>query len=124
CSQLAYTSPNTGAIIKNVKNKASPINTWFGGICCVAREVRTNDKTMMILVKLVINIKILGAKDKTVNSNNNFTEAETDEGSEPENISTNSFMLIFLLYVIINDLFSRMFKFFEFFRKKTFKFIF
>ena len=73
---------NVGAMMKKVKNKASPINTWFGGICCVARAVLTNDKTMTILVKLVIKIKILGANDNTVNSRISLTEVETAEGSE------------------------------------------
>src|SRR5699024_5641758 len=81
CNASSYTSLNVGAIIKNVKNNAKPINTWFGGICWVARDVRTNDNTTIILVKLVINIKIPGAIDKMVNKIINFTDVETCEGS-------------------------------------------
>ena len=66
--------------MKNVKNKAKPTITWFGGICCVANAVRTNDKTMTILVKHVIKIKILGANDKTVSININLTVVETFAG--------------------------------------------
>ena len=44
-------------------------------------DVRTNDKTMIILVKEVININIPGAIDNTVNNNNNFTEVATFVGS-------------------------------------------
>lgn len=84
--------------MKNVRNKANPINTWFGGICCVASDVRTNDKTIIILVKLVIKINIPGAMDKTVNSNMSFTEVDIAEGSELENISIKSDIFIILRF--------------------------
>src|SRR5690625_6801200 len=87
--------------MKKVKNIAKPIKTWFGGICCVASEVLTKDKMMTILVKLVIKMSILGANDKTVNNNNNFTDVEIAEGSELENILINSSILIFLLFLLI-----------------------
>lgn len=88
--------------MKNVKNNASPINTWFGGICCVASDVLTKDKTIIILVKLVINMSIAGANDRIVNNNNNLTEVDTADGSDPENISTNSFIIIFPCFMLVH----------------------
>src|SRR5699024_2921237 len=67
-------------------------------------DVLTNDNTITIRVKLVINIKIAGAMDRTVRSNINFTDVETFEGSELEKASINSFMFIILLIIIINHL--------------------
>ena len=47
--------------MKKVKNKASPINTWFGGICEVPIALRKKDNTIISRVKDVIKIKIDGA---------------------------------------------------------------
>ena len=92
--------------MKKVKNKAIPTNTWFGGICCVAKDVLTKERTMIILVKHVIKIRILGARDKTVSKSSSLTEVETDEGSEFENICTKSFMAFFLFLIRFNHLTS------------------
>ena len=54
--------------MKKVKNKASPINTWFGGICEVPIALRKKDNTIIIRVKDVIKIKIDGANAKTVSN--------------------------------------------------------
>src|SRR5699024_3504284 len=69
---------------------------------------------MRIRVKLVINIKMLGASDKTVSNNNNFTDVATFSGSELENISINSFIVIFLLSVISYYLLPVLFNFRKF----------
>lgn len=65
--------------MKNVKNNAKPIITWFGGIVFVANAVRTNESTTTTRVKHVIKIKIEGAIDNTVSNNNNFTDVDTLE---------------------------------------------
>lgn len=70
--------------MKNVKNNAKPTITWFGGIWLVASAVRTNDKIITILAKEVININILGAKDKTVSKSINFIDVERLAGSLSE----------------------------------------
>ena len=54
---------NVKAMIKKVRNNASPISTWLGGICCIPNEARTKDNTIMIRMKDVINIRIAGAID-------------------------------------------------------------
>src|SRR5690606_38483886 len=100
-SASLYTSLNVGAMMKNVKNKAKPTSTWFGGICCVANDIRTNDRTTTIRVKLVIKINMPGASDKMVNRMMMRTEFDIAEGSELENISINSFMFIILLFIRI-----------------------
>ena len=64
CNACSFTCWNVGAMMKNVKNNAKPTMTWFGGIWFVASAVRINDNTMTIRANDVINIKILGAKDK------------------------------------------------------------
>ena len=53
-------------MIKNVRNKASPIMTWFGGICMVPNALRSKDRTITIRVKDVTIISMAGAKDSTV----------------------------------------------------------
>ena len=58
--------------------------TWFGGIWFVASAVRVNDNTITIRVNEVINIRILGANDNTVNTKSNLTEVETFVGSLSE----------------------------------------
>ena len=80
--------------MKKDRNNASPISTWFGGIDCVARDVRTKEKTMTILVKHVIMIKIPGAIENTVNSSRSLTLALTFAASLELNKLINSFMLI------------------------------
>ena len=78
--------------MKNVKNNASPIITWLGGIWFVANAVRVNDSTITIRVNDVININILGASDSTVNNINSLTDVETFVGSLSEKIEINSFI--------------------------------
>ena len=56
-------------MIKNVKNNANPIKTWFGGAVCVPIAVLTKCKTIIILVYDVSIIKIDGAKVKIVSNN-------------------------------------------------------
>lgn len=46
-----------GAIVNNVRKSASPITAMFGGIVWVVSALRTNDRTITILVKDVIIIK-------------------------------------------------------------------
>src|SRR5699024_5553890 len=101
----SYTSLKVGAIMKKVKNNAKPMSTWFGGICCVASDVRTNDKTTTIRVKLVIKINIPGAIDKIVRSNIKRTDVDNAAGSVSENMLIKSDMLIiiFLCNILFND---------------------
>lgn len=47
---------------------------------CVASEVLTKDRTMTILVKQVIKIRIPGATEKTVKSSSNLTVELTSVG--------------------------------------------
>src|SRR5699024_12693604 len=96
------------SIIKNIKNNAKPIYSLFGSICWVARDVRIYDNTMIILVKLVINIIIPGAIDKMVNKIINFTDVESCEGSALENIFIKSFISI-----ILHFLFKKILSFFR-----------
>lgn len=70
--------------MKNVKNNASPIKTWFGGIVFVASAVLVKDKTIMMRANDVIKIRILGASDNTVSKSNILTEVETLVGSLSE----------------------------------------
>lgn len=70
--------------MKNVKNNANPIITWFGGDVLVANAVLVKDRTITIRAKDVINIRILGANDKTVKTKSNLTEVETFVGSLSE----------------------------------------
>jgi hypothetical protein len=79
-SACLLTSWNVGAMIKNVKNIANPSNTWFGGTPCVPIDVLTNERTIIILVKQVVNINTPGATDNTVNNNKSFTEDVTVSG--------------------------------------------
>ena len=53
-----------------VRNKASPIKTWFGGVVCVPNAARIKCRTIRILVNDVTIIRIDGTKDITVNNNN------------------------------------------------------
>lgn len=88
--------------MKKVINNASPIKTWFGGICCVASDVLTKDKMTITLVKHVIKIKMPGANDNTVKSKINLTDVEMAEGSELENILIKSDMFIIFLVNLIH----------------------
>ena len=49
--------------------KASPIITWLGGVCCIPIAFLRNDRTITILVKLVIIISSDGAKASNTNKN-------------------------------------------------------
>lgn len=64
--------------------------TWFGGIWFVASAVRVNDKTITIRANDVINIKILGAKERTVSRNNSVTDVETFPGLLSEKTDSRS----------------------------------
>ena len=84
--------------MKNVKNNAKPIITWFGGIWFVANAVRVNDNTMTIRANDVIKIKILGAIDSTVNNRSSFTDVETFVGSFSAKIDIKSFTCLHAPY--------------------------
>jgi hypothetical protein len=64
---VSSTSLYTGAMMKNVMRSASPIITWFGGICCKDSAFRTNASTTTTLVKHVKSTKMAGANVSTVN---------------------------------------------------------
>src|SRR5690625_5020975 len=106
---------------KNDRNSAKAINTWLGGICCVARDVRTNESTMTIRVKEVIRIKIPGASEKTVSNKIKRTEVDIFVGSELENISINSFISIFL--ISFDNRFSRFLQTIQFLIEQAVKLI-
>src|SRR3954467_4953163 len=53
-------------MIRKVMNIDSPIRIWLGGSDCVPSACRSSDRTMMIRVKLVIMIRIAGARLRTV----------------------------------------------------------
>ncbi len=61
---------------------------------CVASEVLTKDRTMTILVKQVIKIRIPGATEKTVKSGSNLTVELTSVGLFELKRLINSFMVI------------------------------
>ncbi|UQT53590.1 hypothetical protein M5C89_03430 [Bacillus velezensis] len=61
---------------------------------CVASEVLTKDRTMTILVKQVIKIRIPGATEKTVKSSSNLTVELTSVGLFELKRLMNSFMVI------------------------------
>ncbi|MNL54927.1 hypothetical protein D3C87_1782970 [compost metagenome] len=63
---MVLISPRVGAITKKVRNMASPMITWFGGIIWVPMAWRVNERTMTIRVKEVIKSRIAGARLKTV----------------------------------------------------------
>lgn len=52
---------------KNVRIKESPTIIWDGGKLDVPKAFRTRDKTITNLIKQVVIIKILGARERTVN---------------------------------------------------------
>ena len=54
-----------------------PTSTWFGGIDGVPSALRTKPSTMMIRVKLVIMIRIDGARLSTVSRTSSWSEVET-----------------------------------------------
>src|ERR1700761_2920320 len=49
-----------------VKNRASEISTWLGGVCCNPSALRRNDSTMMMRMNDVVMIRIDGASVITV----------------------------------------------------------
>ena len=51
---------------KNVRNSASPISTWLGGVVCVPSAWRSNDSTMTMRVKLLIIRMMAGRKPSDV----------------------------------------------------------
>src|ERR1035437_1221514 len=67
-------------MIKNVINNASPINTWFGGICWLPSACLRNERTITILGKEVISMSIAGASVRIVSSRNIWTVAATSFG--------------------------------------------
>ena len=66
-----------GAITNRLRNSAMPTSTWLGGIEGVPSAFRTKPSTMMIRVKLVIMIRIDGARLSTVSSARSWSEVET-----------------------------------------------
>src|SRR5699024_12870063 len=89
------TDHNVDTLINNVTHKAKPIYTWYFSICCIDNEIRTKTKTTTTRVKPVIITTIPGGKDRTVNNNKSSTDVATEDGSELENMSINSSMVIF-----------------------------
>ncbi len=59
----------TGAMMKKVRNRASPNSTWLGGVDWVPMAVRNRLSTMMIRVKLVIISSAAGRNANEVSSN-------------------------------------------------------
>src|SRR5687768_2037685 len=53
-------------MIRKVMNIERPTNTWLGGSVAVPIAWRSSDRTMMIRVKLVIMIRMAGARERTV----------------------------------------------------------
>jgi hypothetical protein len=86
-------SENVGAMIKNVRNKASPTSTWFGGIELVASDVLTNESTITIRVKHVIKMRMPGATENTVKSKRRRTDVLIFPAPLELNKSINSFIL-------------------------------
>lgn len=66
--------------MKSDKNKASPIRTWLGGICCVPSAFLRKESTIIILVKEVIIMIMAGARDKTVKISSSWMLDETSCG--------------------------------------------
>ena len=64
--------------MKNVRNSASPINTWFGGAVCVPIAVLIKWSTIMILVKDVSIIRIDGANVRIVSTKSILIGVETE----------------------------------------------
>jgi hypothetical protein len=60
-------------MIKSVKNKAIPISSTLGGVCCVPKALLKNDKTIITLVNDVVSIRKDGARDRTVRKISNLT---------------------------------------------------
>ena len=52
---------NTGAIVKNVRNIASPMSIWLVGVCAVPSAWRRIASTMMMRVKEVIMMSPAGS---------------------------------------------------------------
>src|SRR4051812_30773475 len=55
-------------MIRKVMKRERPTSTWLGGSEAVPRAWRRSDMTMMIRVKLVIMIRMAGARERTVRS--------------------------------------------------------
>ena len=51
---------------KKVRNRDSPITTWFGGADCVPMAWRSSESTITMRVKPVIMSSTAGRKDKAV----------------------------------------------------------
>jgi hypothetical protein len=64
-------------MIKRVKKRDIPIRTWLGGTCCRERARLIKSRTMEILRKLVIRIRMLGARDRMVIRSSNWREKAT-----------------------------------------------
>ena len=105
--------------MKSDKNRAMPINTWFGGVCCSPNAFFKNDRTIIILVKQVVIIRIDGASASTVSISiissvstplpltSTFTDAaEAPNGSKNTKtkeitMTTKIFLLTFLFLFIL-----------------------
>jgi hypothetical protein len=64
-------------MIKRVKKRAIPFKTWVGGTCWSERARFIKSMTMEIRKKLVVRMRILGARESTVKRRSNCTEKET-----------------------------------------------
>ena len=63
---LTLICSSVGVIVYRVRNNASPIIAIFGGIVCVVRARRTNDRTITIRVNEVIITSKLGRSARPV----------------------------------------------------------
>ncbi|MNU06329.1 hypothetical protein D3C72_2514940 [compost metagenome] len=53
---------NTDAMMKKVRNRESPITTWFGGACITPRAWRNSESTITTRVNAVIINRMAGRK--------------------------------------------------------------
>src|SRR2546428_14016542 len=61
-----FTRCQVGLMIRKVMKRERPMRTWLGGSEVVPSAWRRSDMTMMIRVKLVIMMRIAGARERTV----------------------------------------------------------
>ena len=66
CNASSLIFVNVGAMTNRLRNNASPITTWFGGIDGRPSALRVSDSTMTMRVKLVSMTRSAGATASTV----------------------------------------------------------
>lgn len=62
----------------------------LGGLCCKPRACRRKEKTMIFLVKVVIETKISGTRDSSVISAKTFISPDNCSSLKKDSIYTNS----------------------------------